>query len=42
MSANPTKAPPAGSTAYLQGWYKDPGAPQNSILSGGLELTICP
>lgn len=32
----------AGSTFYIQGWYRDPGAPKNSNLSDAISFTLCP
>lgn len=42
MAANPTKAPVAGTTVYLQGWFRDPPSPQTSSLSNGLCITVGP
>ena len=41
MSANPSKAPAAGTTAYMQGWFRDPPAPKASNLSDALLFTVC-
>lgn len=44
MSANPTSAPPPGTAAYLQGWYRDPFNTSNrtSSLSNALRVSVCP
>ena len=42
MAANPQKAPPAGSTAHVQGWFRDPPSPKGTSLSNGLRFFVCP
>lgn len=42
MSANPSKAPPAGSLVYAQGWFRDPGSPKGTSFSDGVSFPICP
>ena len=41
-AANPSKAPAAGSVAYLQGWFRDPPAPGTTNLSDALTFTVAP
>lgn len=45
MAANPfAQGQPltAGATFYIQGWYRDPGAPKNSNLANAVSFTLCP
>ncbi len=32
----------AGATFYVQGWFRDPGAPKNSNLANAVQFTLCP
>ena len=40
MSSKPVKAPPAGTTVYMQGWYQGPGG--SSALSNAVQFTVQP
>jgi len=42
MSAQPLKAPVAGTLVHTQGWYRDPGSSKNSALTAGLSFLVCP
>ncbi len=45
MAANPgAQGNPltAGATFYIQGWFRDPGAPKNSNLANAVQFTLCP
>jgi Tol biopolymer transport system component len=42
MTAQPAKAPDAGTTVYMQGWFRDPPSPKTTSLSDALSFTVCP
>jgi hypothetical protein len=44
MTQNPTRAPAAGETAYLQCWFRDPKntSNQSTSLSDALRFFVCP
>jgi hypothetical protein len=42
MATNPSRAPVAGDHVYVQAWFRDPGAPNSSSLSDGIQFPICP
>jgi len=44
MTANPSKAPAAGSTVDMQLWFRDPGntSNQTTSFSDGIEFGVCP
>jgi len=41
-AAHSAKAPPAGTTVYAQGWFRDPPAPQATSLSDALAFAVLP
>jgi hypothetical protein len=44
MNAHAAVAPAAGTTAYLQAWFRDPGngSNQDTSFSNGLRVRVCP
>ena len=44
MAAHPNRAPGAGQTVHMQGWFRDPQSTssQSTSLSAGLRFAVCP
>ena len=42
MEAHPTKAPPVGTTTYMQAWFRDPASPKGTSLSDAISFPIAP
>jgi hypothetical protein len=42
IAANPSKAPTAGQTTWLQAWFRDPPAPKTTAFSDAVYFSICP